>query len=449
MIASEISTKLARPGVVRGVLHESRDQAAIFEPLAKAVYRPRTPQAAVEAVAEAARVAMTWPRGAVYVDIPTDVLDMEAEPVAVGEPKRITPDRDQLAAAVAAIDEATNIVVWSGGGVIEADAHDELVALAEKIAAPVVTTFAGRGVIAADHPCAVGLPPHEPEIEALVANADLLVAVGTKFDANSTRNWTMPRPPKLVTINCDPVDLVKNYEPDVGVLADAKLALIALIGDVEARAPIDDSVKRIADATWQRLRKDRAGGPALRTLDAINAARAATDATVVVDMAIPGYWVGGYGLFETPRRLQYPVGWGTLGYALPASVGAGAVRDRPVLTVCGDGGFMFAPGELAVLVQEQLPVTVLLVDDGGYGMLRYDQDRHGDEQRGVDLFRPDFVALAASFGIEATLVDGSDDGLEAVLTEALKSRKPHMVVLRKSLVPPRTTAPRWHEGRKG
>ncbi len=161
---------------------------------------------------------------------------------------------------------------------------------------------------------------------------------------------------------------------------------------MEARAPIDDSVKRIADATWQRLREDRAGGPALRTLDAINAARAATDATVVVDMAILGYWVGGYGLFETPRRLQYAVGWGTLGYALPASVGAGAVRDRPVLTVCGDGGFMFAPGELAVLVQEQLPVTVLLVDDGGYGMLRYDQDRHGDEQRGVDLFRPDFVA---------------------------------------------------------
>ncbi len=72
---------------------------------------------------------------------------------------------------------------------------------------------------------AVGLPPHEPEVEALVADADLLVAVGTKFDANSTRNWTMPRPPKLVTINCDPVDLVKNYEPDVGVLADAKLAL--------------------------------------------------------------------------------------------------------------------------------------------------------------------------------------------------------------------------------
>ena len=446
MIASEISTKLARPGVVRGVLHESSDQAAIFAPLAKAVYRPRTPESAVAAVAEAAEVAMTWPRGPVYVDIPTDVLDMQIESIPeVRGPVRIAPDAAQISAAAAAIDAAARVVIWSGGGVIEADARDELLALAEKIAAPIVTTFAGQGIVPPEHPCAVGVPPHEPEIEALVADADLLLAVGTKFDANSTRNWTMPRPAKLVSVNCDPVDLSKNYEPDVGVLADAKLALAQLTAAVSDRAPIDGQIKTMAAATLRRLHVDRAGASAMRVVDAVMTARLATDATVIVDMAIPGYWVGGYGSFELPRRLQYPVGWGTLGYALPASVGAGAVRDRPVLTVCGDGGFMFAPGELAVLVQERLPVTVLLVDDGGYGMLKFDQDAKGDAHRGVDLFRPDFVALAASFGIEATLVEGVDDSLPTLLTEALKSGEPRMVVLRERLMPPRTTSPRWHE----
>ena len=105
---------------------------------------------------------------------------------------------------------------------------------------------------------------------------------------------------------------------------------------------------------------------------------------------------------------------------------------------------MYAVGELAVLRQESLPVTVLVVDDGGYGMLRYDQDRAGDERRGVDLFRPDFAALAASFGIPASVL-GDVAALAPALTDALGSREPRMVVLPLALTPPRTTSPRWHD----
>lgn len=449
MIATEISTTLARPGVVRGVLHESADQAAIFAPLAKAVYRPRAARDAVAAVAQAVETALASPRGPVYVDIPTNVLDMSAEPVTPGRPERRRPGPERVAAATAAIDAVESVILWAGGGVIESGAEAELVALAERLAAPVITTFAGRGAIPTDHPCAVELPPHEPEIAELVAGADLLVAVGTRFDGSSTRNWTMPRPPGLVTINASAVDLTKNYQPDVGVLADAKLTLAAILGAVRRRPPVDGRIKTLARAAWHRLRSDPAEGPAMRLLDAVNQARAATDATVVVDMAIPGYWVGGYGRFDAPRRLQYPVGWGTLGYALPAAVGAATPRERPVLVVCGDGGFMFAPGELAVLVQEHLPVTVLLVDDGGYGMLRYDQTARGDAHRGVDLFRPDFVALSESFGIKATRLEGSGPALREALTDALRSRQPQLVVLPEALAPPRTTSPRWNDEATG
>lgn len=181
----------------------------------------------------------------------------------------------------------------------------------------------------------------------------------------------------------------------------------------------------------------------MRLVEAVDTVVVAHDAVVVNDMAIAGYWVGGYGRFGAPRRMQYPVGWGTLGYALPAAVGVGALRERPALAICGDGGFMFAVGELAVLVEQRLPVTLLLVDDGGYGMLRFDQDHSGDEHRGVDLVRPDFLQLAAAFGITAT--ETTLDRLADDLGEALAVGQPRLVLLNQSLHPPRTISARWSE----
>jgi len=445
LIASEISTRLARPGVVRGVLHEARDQAAIFEPLAKAVLRPRTPEDAVRAVAEAATVAMTWPRGPVYIDIPTDVLDLDVtiQPT-LDQPERVAPDPGVLDRAVAAVEQARTIVLWAGGGVVQAEATSELAALAEHLGAPVISTFAARGALQPDHPLLVGLPPHEPEVAAYVAEADLLLAVGTSFDGPFTRNWSMPRPPVLVSVNVSDADLTTNYRPDVAVLGDARLVLAHLLERTQRRAADGSRVREVRTRTQQRLRVDAASGPALDFLDAVDQAVAGVDATVVVDMAIPGYWYGGYGRVGRPRGLQYPIGWGTLGYALPASLGAAAAREHPVLAICGDGGFMFAVGELAVLRQENLPVTVLVVDDGGYGMLRYDQDRAGDERRGVDLFRPDFVALTRSFDIPAAVLRDTD-GLSAALADALSSGGPRLVVLELALTPPRTTSPRWND----
>jgi thiamine pyrophosphate-dependent acetolactate synthase large subunit-like protein len=444
LVASEISTRLRRPGVVRGVLHESRDQAALFEPLAKAVFRPRTPEDAVRAVAEAAEVAMTSPRGPVYVDIPTDILDAEVSAdVVIAPPTRLAPHPVALARAVAALEAAPSLVIWAGGGVVEADAAAELLALAEHLAVPVLTTFAGRGVLPPEHPWLVGLPPHEPEVAAYLASADLLLAVGTAFDGPMTRNWAMPRPPVLVSVNVSETDLVKNFEPDVGVLGDAKVVLGELLTRLRPRDTDDADLRSLRSRTWERLRAEPDGGQALTFLDAVDSAVGAADATVVVDMTIPGYWYGGYARVARPRALQYPIGWGTLGYALPAAVGVGVLRDRPVLAICGDGGFMYAVGELAVLRQENLPITVLVVDDGGYGMLRYDQDHAADERRGVDLFRPDFVALAHSFGIPAVLVEVAE--LAGALAESLAAAGPRLVVLRAALTPPRTTSPRWHD----
>lgn len=435
LVASEISTSLAA-GAARGALHESRDQAAIFEPLAKAVFRPRTPAEVAAAVAEAVRTAMTSPRGPVYLDVPVDVLTADTPEIRLVPPARVpVGDLSRLAELVAA---SPRTVIWAGGGVVQADGAAALDALARRLAAPVVTTYAARGVLPPDHPCAVGLAPHEPAVADLIGGADLLLAIGSDLDGMHTRNWRMPMPPRLATVNCD---RAANYLPDVAVHADARLAMAALAPLVEQR-PAGDLTALRAKA-WRAVAADERHAEPLRYLATLDEVVTA-ELPVVTDMAIPGYWFGGYGTVHRPRQLQYPVGWGTLGFALPAAIGA-AVADGPTLAITGDGGIMFALGELATIGQERLPVTVLVVDDGGYGMLRYDQDHAGDPHRGVDLLGPHWTTLAASFDIPCTEVDGVGPELGAALRTALARNGPALVVARAAMIPPRTTSPRWFD----
>ena len=330
----------------------------------------------------------------------------------------------------------------SGAARYRSGAADEIAQLAEALGASVITTYAARGILPADHPNLVGLPPHEPEVAALIASADLMIALGTGFDGMMTRNWTMPMPPRLANVNCDPGQLAVNYRPDVSVLADVRLTLQDVLKQLPAAHR--DSPPNTGPAVRARLATDPESADAMTLLASIERARP-SGAVVVVDMAIPGYWAGGYLRVPGPRQLQYPVGWGTLGYALPASIGP-ASTGAPVLVVCGDGGFMFAVGELAVLVEHGLPVVVLLVDDRGYGMLRYDQQRAGDPSAGVDLVRPDFVALARAFGIDAELVTDPGQPLGDALERAFAAAAPRLVVLTAELTPPRTTSPRWRDG---
>jgi acetolactate synthase-1/2/3 large subunit len=164
---------------------------------------------------------------------------------------------------------------------------------------------------------------------------------------------------------------------------------------------------------------------------------------VSADMCIPGYWTGAFHAFGGPRRLGYPVGWGTLGFGFPASLGAALSGTGPTLCVSGDGGFLFNVGELATVVQEQIPVTILLVDDGGYGVLRYDQESAGEEALGTNLHTPDWMALAAAFGIAAERVPGLN-ALGGTLRRHLADDRPSLLLLEESLKPPVTTSARWY-----
>jgi acetolactate synthase-1/2/3 large subunit len=257
----------------------------------------------------------------------------------------------------------------------------------------------------------------------------------------------MPAPPTLIAINIDEADASKSYPVDLTLLGDARAVLEQLVPRVSPRDGMDALEERLsaiggAVASWVNEDDEQAAG-LLRIVH-----RALTPDTVLVtDMCIPGYWLAGYWQAPRPRKLGYPLGWGTLGFGFPASLGAALAGAGPTLCICGDGGFMYACGELATVVQEQIPLTVVVVDDGGYGMLRFDQELAGEEPFGVDLVTPDFVALAASFGLPATVVEGFGPEFERALCASLAGGEPNMIVVRASLKPPPTTSPRWYRKR--
>jgi acetolactate synthase-1/2/3 large subunit len=206
-------------------------------------------------------------------------------------------------------------------------------------------------------------------------------------------------------------------------------------------AELTSRLRRIEDVVRRRMRAEEPqAADFLGTLEET----LPEGAVVLADMCIAGYWAGGYHRVTAPRRFAYPMGWGTLGFGFPASLGAAAAGTGRVVCVCGDGGFLYGCGDLATLAQESLPVTVIIVDDGGYGMLRFDQEREGLPQRGVNLHTPDFVGLARSFDVHADQVKGFGRAFRRRLDEFVRADEPNVLVVRAALTPPLNTSPRWY-----
>ena len=450
VLATDIPSTLRRPGVYRGVLHETRDQAAMFAPVTKAATTAGAASELHAAVLRAGRTALAAPTGPVYLGVPTDLLS-QAAGSSQADPGLAAPDTQpsdgELRDALAMVERAERPLLWVGGGALRAGAGDAVGLLAERLNAPVITTYNGRGVLPPDHPCLVPGPAHVPAIGALWDQADLVIAIGSDFDGMTTQNWRMPAPPALLAINVDAEDAAKNYRPDLVLVGDALAVTERLAAAVPARDGRGDLTARIEGLRGEVAALVQEEEPqAALLLDALDRLVPA-DATVLADMCIAGYWVAGFHRVPGPRRLAYPMGWGTLGFAFPAALGAAAAGTGRAVAVVGDGGFLFACGELATAAQEQLPLTVVLVDDGGYGMLRFDQVQAGVPTRGVDLATPDFVALAAAFGVPAEQVDGFGDAFEAALAKSLDADGPNLIAVRAALTPPPSTSPRWYRAK--
>ena len=436
VVATDIPSTLRRPGTYRGVLHETTDQGAMFAPVVKSVHRALAAGEVAAAATAALGDVRAAPTRPVYLEVATDLLGAD-EPAGPDESPAARPDAWDLDAAVARLAAAERPLIWTGTGAREAG--DAVGRLAERLAAPVVTTYGAAGLLPPSHPCLVGMPPHVEPTGALWDEADVVLAIGSDLDGVQTQNFAMPQPPVLIAVNLDAEDASKNYRVDVLLEGDAAGVTAALADRVPDReAAIAERLHDVRARACSAL-----DGRALRFLDAIRFA-VPDDAVVVADMCIPGYWLAGFHTPAAPRRLQIPLGWGTLGYAFPA--GMGAALAGPAVAVAGDGGFLFACGELATIAQERIPLTTVIVDDGGYGMLRYDQDMHGAERYGVDLHTPDFAAMAGAFGIHAETVDGLEDDFGEALARHVEEPEPSVLVAStpEPLVPPPNTSPNWY-----
>ena len=428
VIATDVPTTLRLPGVFRGVLHETTDQAGFFRPVTKAQVRVERAEDLHDVVVAAGRLALTHPRRPVYVEIPTDLLSAtvaDATALAV----------DEIPGATAVVGDSafptsfSRPLVWAGGGAT-ADGAGELVErLARRLGAPVLTSYGGRGLLPPDSPYLVPLPPHAEQAGALWDAADLVLVVGSDLDAMNTQGFRQPRPPWVVTV---------DLAPPVNLVPDVHLALPAREGLTTLLAQLPDQPRE----PWfvRPPGREVYAGPETAFLDALESGLP-DDAVVVADMCIPGYWYGGFGRVGRPRGLAYPVGWGTLGFGFPAGLGA-ALSGRPAVALVGDGGFLFACGDLATAAQEGIPLTTVLVDDGGYGMLAYDFVRSGDQPVGCALDPPDFVALAGAFRVTAREVAVSDLG--PAVAQGISSGKPSLLVVRAAFTPPVNTSPRWY-----
>jgi acetolactate synthase-1/2/3 large subunit len=436
----------------RGFIHEVPDQPAMLGSLAKWTGRAASVEHIPARISDALIAASAHPQGPAAVEIPIDFqyasyagrertawgwgADENGKRIGIrpGWPgpigrgletrahvlaARPALDEAALGRAVSLLRDARRPLIWAGGGVVAALAWEELARLARMLGAGVITSPNGRGVIDEADPLCIGNLPWDKGVRALCQRADVMLAVGTRFQGPNTENWKMQLPEALIHIDINPEALGRCYEPSVGLVHDAREAMGTILTELDKAPPspgVDDGwideVASVAAAARRHLRETL--GPQAGLLDALEAVLDG-DTVVVKDATVPAYTWGNRLLpVRRPGLSVMPNGF-AIGLGLPHALGAAAADpSKPVVLLVGDGGFMLAATELATASAERLPIVVVLFNDGGYGILRNIQDRQYEARIGVDLGRPDFCGLACSLGAQAERVETVDDYRAAV-----------------------------------
>ncbi|MCP4357956.1 MAG: thiamine pyrophosphate-binding protein, partial [Chloroflexi bacterium] len=431
-----LSTQVNRTFIDKdaGLLHEMTGQFEMLSPLMK--YSERiTDGGEISAVFHRAMTALRNGRPRpVQIEIPRDIQVETVEwggDIPPAQLERVSPPDDQIEEAANALRQAERPLLFAGGGVVSSAASIELVQLAERLGAPVLTTGMGVSAIPGDHPLACGVSwIAAADIRPLIAACDTLLAVGTRFNEGMTHGWDLLLPPVTIRIDIDAAEIERNLPMQQKLIGDAKVILAAM-DDKLAAWEIDRGGKMHPALAQARTdfrtaltAKLGSTAPWMRTLrDALP-----HDAIISCDMSL--FWADMLGIFPIyqPRTMLFPWGFGTLGFGLPEAVGAKlGLPDRPVMAICGDGAFLFTGMELATAVQYKLNIPVIVPNNNAYGMIKVQQRDQFDEQfTAVDLQNPDFVALARAFGAYGEYVT-TPEGLREALICALAADKPTII----------------------
>lgn len=401
-----IASQVPRPGLGlrRGMLHQLDDQKASAVNVTKSVATVRRAAEIPTLLADAYALAQSAPAGPTWVEIPQDVLlEATTVPPVVSVPAEVihrAPRPEIIDAAAELLNSAQRPVILAGGGVRRsAGGSDALIELAEKLGAPVVSTVGGKGAIPFSHPLSAASWIEDRYTTELLENADVLLAVGTAIGEVTSNYFTFAPHGQLIHVDAEARVLEANH-PALAIHADAAAALSALAQRVRPR---EISAGTQIAATLRKAVQDRIAGQQLDTeLNLMADLRRAvpSDTHTFWDMTIAGYWA--WSVWD-PQDGEFhsAQGAGGLGYAFPAALAAAIATGERTFAVSGDGGSMYSIAELATARQHDAKVTWLIIDDGGYGILREYMTATFGTATATELARPDFAALARSFGIEA------------------------------------------------
>jgi len=417
-ISGQIPSDLIGRGF--GLLHEIPDQLGILQTLTKWAARINHPTETGKRVNEAFRQLRDGRPRPVGLEMPPDVMALEAEialPEAEKSPHVTMPDPELIDKAAELLADAKKPLLFVGSGAT--DAAEAVLALAEMLEAPVASFTGGKGILSDRHHLAQSaVAGHE-----LWRDADVVLAVGTRLNQPQTR-WGLDANLKLIRIDIDPTEITRVARPALGIVADAKAALVALYSAMQRRNPKRRSRKEELEALKSRTLAKLADslGPQCEYLQAIRA-ELPDDSIYVEDLTQVGY-VGrvAFPVYH-PRTYIHSGYQGTLGFGFATALGAKVARpDLPVVSVSGDGGFMYNVQELSTAVKHGIDIVAIIFADGAYGNVRRMQKvDYGNRLIGVDLHNPQFPKMAESFGA-AGVRTTSPDGLRRELNAALKRR---------------------------
>jgi acetolactate synthase-1/2/3 large subunit len=433
------------------------DNPRVFEPVVKEWWQPSRVDDLPFVLHRAWNAMVSGRPGPILLDLPMDV-QAEAADVRIPDPEtreargRVRPATDDVERAAAVLRSARRPVIVAGGGAILAEAWDQVTALAERLGAPVVTTWNGKGAIDETHELA-GLTIGDTAStcgNALSASADVLISVGNRFtdwSASSYRKGvTFAIPPsRLVQVDIDPREIGKNYPVEVGLVGDAQAALtdlLAALGPgggpaVYRETPYFAEIQRLKAAWFEQIEiKSGSDATPMTMARAVREVQRATtdDAIVVTGAGLPQGMVKQRWVTHRPRTHLTSGGFSTMGFTLPAAIGAQLAQpDRQVLAVCGDGDFLQTMQELQAAVLAATPVCTVVLDNSGWISIKGGQETFFGRSAWTDFltpdgstYSPDFAAIGRAFGIHSEYATAPDE-VEPAVRRALASGGPSLV----------------------
>ncbi|MEM7080493.1 MAG: thiamine pyrophosphate-binding protein [Pseudomonadota bacterium] len=418
-------------GKGRGYVHEAENQVPMLEAVCRRVESPRHVSQLGLCLSAVVNDMFTGRGAPGALEVPIDIQYAEAEKMQFSFPEagEFPADDGQIDKAVERLKTSSRRVIIAGGGVIAAGASQLLQQLAEKLDCPVVTTVDGRGAIPENDPRCVGNYYNSAGIYQVLAEADVTLAVGTKFAVGVDGQFQAQTPGgDLMQIDIDGNMIGRTHTAKYPIHADAKAALHALNTEIAEPLPNDGQFNEVVwearDGVHKAMR-DRLGPDWPQVMDTIRA-KLPNDGVFVRDQTISAYnWGNQQFPIYQPRTSINPTS-GAIGPGFPMSVGAAIATGRKTVVIHGDGGFMFHATELATAAQYQVPLIVCVFNDSGYGVLRWLQDNRFGRINETDLGKVAFAQMANSMGVPAQRVSSVAD-FETAFDTAMEASGPYLI----------------------